>query len=243
MNLLRLALIVLYTLVIATITIVLSILVPGGSTLRPLARLWSWLVLRTCRVRSRAIYHPHLDPGRPSIYIANHQSQFDIPALALAMKSDFRMVSKRELLYVPVFGWALWFAGFVFIDRTDRAKAIQSLDRTARMFRKGTSVVVFAEGTRSPDRRLLPFKKGGFILALQAGVPIVPVSIRGGHDVLPKGSLRIRPGIIEVVFGEPVPTSSYSLETRDDLIAAVRERITAGLAQAPDLVRVSSSAI
>jgi 1-acyl-sn-glycerol-3-phosphate acyltransferase len=241
MNLLRLALIVLYTLVIGTITIVLCILVPGGSTLRPLARLWSWLVLRTCRVRSRAIYHPHLDPARPSIYVANHQSQLDIPALALAMKPDFRMVAKRELLYIPVFGWALWLAGFVFIDRTDRAKAIRSLDRTTRMIRKRTSVVVFAEGTRSPDGRLLPFKKGGFILALQAGVPIVPVSIRGGHEVLPKGSLRIRPGTIDVVFGEPVSTSSYSLETKDDLIAAVRERIAAGLAQAPDLFRASSS--
>lgn len=241
MNLLRLTLIVLYTLVIGTITIVLCILVPGGSTLRPLARLWSWLVLRTCRVRSRAIYHPQLDPARPSIYVANHQSQLDIPALALAIKPDFRMVAKRELLYIPVFGWALWLAGFVFIDRTDRAKAIRSLERTTRMIRKKTSVVVFAEGTRSPDGRLLPFKKGGFILALQVGVPIVPVSIRGGHEVLPKGSLRIRPGTIDVVFGEPVSTSSYSLETKDDLIAAVRERIAAGLVQAPDLFRASSS--
>jgi len=237
MNLLRVALTVLYTLVIGTISIGLSILVPGGSTLKPLARLWSWLVLRTCRVRSRAVYHPHLDPTRPSVYVANHQSQFDIPALALAMKSDFRMVSKRELLYIPVFGWALWFAGFVFIDRTDRAKAIRSLDRTARMIRKGTSIVVFAEGTRSPDGRLLPFKKGGFILALQMGIPVVPVSIRGGHEVLPKGSLRIRPGTIDVVFGEPVPTSSFTLESKDALIATVRDRIIAGLSQGPNQVR------
>lgn len=237
MNLLRVALTVLYTLVIGTISIGLSILVPGGSTLKPLARLWSWLVLRTCRVRSRAVYHPHLDPTRPSVYVANHQSQFDIPALALAMKSDFRMVSKRELLYIPVFGWALWFAGFVFIDRADRAKAIRSLDRTARMIRKGTSIVVFAEGTRSPDGRLLPFKKGGFILALQMGIPVVPVSIRGGHEVLPKGSLRIRPGTIDVVFGEPVPTSSFTLESKDALIATVRDRIIAGLSQGPNQVR------
>lgn len=241
MNLLRLSLIVLYTLVIGTVTIVLSVLIPGGSTLRPLARLWSWLVLRTCRVRCRAAYHPQLDPTQASIYVANHQSQFDVPALVWAMRSDFRMVSKRELLYVPVFGWALWFAGFVFIDRTDRAKAIRSLDRTALLIRKGRSIVVFAEGTRSPDGRLLPFKKGGFILALQSGVPVVPVSIRGGHEILPKGSLRIRPGTIEVVFGEPVPTSSYSLETKDELIAAVRDRIATGLAPAPDPFRPSAS--
>jgi 1-acyl-sn-glycerol-3-phosphate acyltransferase len=237
MNLLRLTLTVLYTLVIGTITMVFCILIPGGSAVRPLARLWSWLVLRTCRVRYRAVYHPNLDPARPSVYVANHQSQFDIPALTLAMKPDFRMVAKRELLYIPVFGWALWLAGFVFIDRADRAKAIRSLDRTVRMFRKGTSIVVFAEGTRSPDGRLLPFKKGGFMLALQAGVPIVPVSIRGGHDVLPKGSLRIRPGTIDVVFGDPVPASSYTLETRDALIDTVRARIAAGLARPPDSLR------
>jgi 1-acyl-sn-glycerol-3-phosphate acyltransferase len=235
MNWIRLALIVLYTLVLGTVTIVGSILIPGGSTLRPLARAWSWLVLRTCRVRYRAMYHPRLEPSRPSIYIANHQSQFDIPALVLAMKSDFRMVSKRELLYIPVFGWALWFAGFVFIDRTDRAKAIRSLDRTSRLIRNGTSIVVFAEGTRSPDGRLLPFKKGGFILAIQAGVPVVPVSIRGGHDVLPKGSLTPRCGTIQIEFGEPIDTSGYSMETKDSLIEVVRQRIAAALASGGSL--------
>jgi len=86
-----------------------------------------------------------------------------------------------------------------------------------------------AEGTRSADGSLLPFKKGGFVLALQAGAPIVPVSIHGGHDVLPKGSLRIRPGAIGIAFGAPVTTSSYTFESRDELIAVVRERIAAGL--------------
>ena len=89
--------------------------------------------------------------------------------------------------------------------------------------------MVFAEGTRSPDGRLLPFKKGGFVLALKAGVPIEPVSVRGGRAILPKGGLRVTPGTIEVVFGAPVPTASYSLDTKDGLIAVVRERIASGL--------------
>lgn len=234
MFLVRPALIVLYTLVLGTVGMVLCLVVPGGAALIPVARLWSWMILKTCRVRARPVYHPCLDASRPCVYVANHQSQFDIPALVLAMPADFRVVAKRELLYVPIFGWVLWLAGFIFIDRADRDRAIQSLERAQRTLRRGTSIVVFAEGTRSPDGRLLPFKKGGFVLALQAGVPIVPVAIRGGRQVLPKGALRIRPGDIDLVFGAPVATSSYTLETKDTLIAAVRERITAGLSRDPE---------
>src|SRR3989442_56111 len=198
MNALRTALVVTYTVVLGSLGIVLCLLVPGGAALMPLARLWSRLVLSTYRVRCRASFPPTLDASRPSVYMANHQSLFDIPALVLAMPSDFRMVAKRELLMIPIFGWALWLAGFIFIDRSDREKASRKLERTVRTSGRGRSVVVFAEGTRSPDGRLLPFKKGGFILALQAGVPIVPVAIPGGRGVLPKGSLRAKPGTIEV---------------------------------------------
>ncbi len=199
----------------------------------PVARLWSWLILKTFRVRSRAVRHPEFSHSRPCVYVANHQSQFDIPALVLAMPTDFRIVAKRELLFIPIFGWALWLAGFIFIDRSDRDRAIRRLDRVVRVIRRGTSVVVFAEGTRSPDGRLLPFKKGGFILAIKSGVPIVPVSIRGGRDILPKGSLHVRRGTIDVVFGAPIPTSPYTLETKEALIGAVRDRIAAGLGCLP----------
>lgn len=228
------ALIVLYTLILGTVAIVLALAVPGGAAVIPVARLWSWMILKSCRVRALPVYHPGLDPSRPCVYVANHQSQFDIPALVLTMPADFRVVAKRELLYVPVFGWVLWLAGFIFIDRADRERAIQSLERAQCILRRGTSVVVFAEGTRSPDGRLLPFKKGGFVLALQMGVPVVPVAIRGGRNVLPKGALRIRPGHIDVIFGAPVAASSYTLETKDALIAEVRERIAAGLSGDPD---------
>ena len=226
---LRIALICLYTAVLGLIGIVLCLLIPGGASLIPVARLWSALVLRTCSVRWVAWYHPALEPSQPCVFVANHQSQFDIPALALAMPSDFRMVAKRELLYIPIFGWALWLAGFVFVDRANREAAVKSLDRAVRKIKKGTSIVVFAEGTRSRDGALLPFKKGGFVLALQAGVPIVPVSIRGGHDILPKGRLRMRPGTIHVCFCEPVDTAAYSLETKDDLIREARRRIAVSL--------------
>ena len=232
----RAILVILYTAILGTAGIFLCIVVPGGSALMPVARLWSRLVLRTYGVRFRPVYDEGLDPSRAYVYVANHQSQFDIPALVLSMPCDFRMVAKRELLYIPIFGWALWLAGFIFIDRGDRDRAIRRLDRTLRTIHRGISVVVFAEGTRSPDGHLLPFKKGGFVLALKAGVPIVPVSIRGGHHVLPKGSLRVQPGTIDIRFGAPIPTTAYSLDSgsKEDLIATVRERIAAGLALPPD---------
>jgi 1-acyl-sn-glycerol-3-phosphate acyltransferase len=221
-------LILLYTVVFGTVAILLCLPVPGGRPFTPLARLWSRLVLTTAGVRWRASYHPGLDPSRASVYMANHQSQFDVPALILAMPADFRFVAKRELLFIPIFGWALWLAGFVFVDRGDREQAIRSLDEAAAKVHRGMSIIVFAEGTRSPDERLLPFKKGGFMLALKAGAPIVPVSIRGSRGVLPKGSLRLRPGTIDLVFGAPIDTSAYSIESRDALMAAVRNAIASG---------------
>jgi len=221
--------IVLLTATLGTLAILSCLLLPGTSTFIRLARLWSWLILKAVGVRITVSSHPAIDPSRPGIYVANHQSQLDIPALVLAMPIDFRVVAKRELAFIPVFGWALWLAGFVLVDRRDRDSAIRSLDRAARRVRAGTSIVVFAEGTRSPDGRLQAFKKGGFVLALQAGVPIVPVSIRGGHALLPKGSLKVRRGTMEIVFGEPVETSAYTLETKDSLIDLVRRRVAAGL--------------
>jgi 1-acyl-sn-glycerol-3-phosphate acyltransferase len=222
----------LYTLVLGVTGILLCLLVPGGAALMPLARLWSRLVMGTARVRWHATYDPALDPRRPAVYAANHQSQFDIPALVLSMPADFRVIAKRSLMYVPIFGWALWLAGFIFIDRSNRDQAIRGLDRAADRLRRGTSVAIFAEGTRSADGTLLPFKRGGFVMALKAGVPIVPVTIKGGHAILPKGRLAIRPGVINVHYGAPVETGAYTYETRDRLVEAVRSAIAAELRKA-----------
>jgi 1-acyl-sn-glycerol-3-phosphate acyltransferase len=229
MSVLVILLVAAYTVVLGTVGTVLCLLVPGGAALMPLARAWSWLVLKSARVRYRATYDDALRPERPAVYVANHQSQFDIPALVLAMPADFRIVAKRALMFVPIFGWVLWLAGFIFIDRGHRERAIQSLDRAAKRLRRGTSVVIFAEGTRSPDGTLLPFKRGGFVLAIQAGVPVVPVTVQGGREVLPKGSLRIRPGTIDLHFGAPIDAGRYTYETRDALIGEARAAIAARL--------------
>jgi 1-acyl-sn-glycerol-3-phosphate acyltransferase len=235
----RLVLVVLYTAVLGSAAILVCLVVPGGRAFWPLARLWAWLLMTTCGVAWRPLPAPG-SPGapggrpfpardRPHVYVANHQSQFDIPALILSLPQPVSFVTKRELLFVPIFGQALWLAGFVFVDRRDRERAIRSLERAARRIRRGASVLVFAEGTRSPDGRLLPFKKGGFMLALAAGAPIVPVTVKGGREVLPKGSLRVRPGRIDVVIGEPIETAGRGADDRDALIDLVRGRIAAAL--------------
>ncbi|HET8947727.1 MAG TPA: lysophospholipid acyltransferase family protein [Candidatus Polarisedimenticolia bacterium] len=222
--------VVIATLVLGTLAIAACLVVPGGRALMPLARLWSRLVLWAAGVSYEASYDAGIPRDRPAVYASNHQSLFDIPVLVLTMPVDFRMVAKKSLLYVPVFGWALWLAGFLFIDRSNRERAIRTLDQAAGRLRRGTSIVVFAEGTRSPDGTLLPFKRGGFVLAIQAGVPVIPVSLRGGNAILPKGSLHPRPGRMQAVFGAPVDATAYRYETRDDLVSRVRDRIGGALA-------------
>lgn len=233
MLVLRLVLVILYTAVLSSVVILVCLIVPGGRAFWPVARLWAWLIMKTCRVGWRPSFQVPIGRDRPRVYIANHQSQFDIPTLILSLPQPVSFVTKRELLFVPIFGQALWLAGFVFVDRRDRERAVRSLGRAARRVRGGVSALVFAEGTRSPDGRLLPFKKGGFLLALEAGVPIVPVAVLGGREILPKGSLRIRPGRIDVIFTEPIDTGLHTAGTKETLIESVRDRIAARLRATP----------
>jgi len=216
------------TLFFASLAIVGCLLIPNGNALIWCARPWARLMLLVCGVGVRVTRLDETPPPRPVIYITNHQSHFDVPALIRALPGQYRVIAKKELFSIPVFGWALWLAGFIKIDRADREKAFRSLDVAARRIQKGLSVVVFAEGTRSPDGRLQPFKKGGFVLAIQSRCPIVPVSISGSRAVLSKNSLDIRPGIIDVVIGRPIATASLEMEDRDQLIAQVRAAIEAG---------------
>jgi 1-acyl-sn-glycerol-3-phosphate acyltransferase len=135
------------------------------------------------------------------------------------------MVAKRVLFWIPILGWSMWMCGFIPIDRSNRESAIRSLEEAARKVREGTSVLVFPEGTRGPGGGLLPFKKGGFVLALQAGVPVVPIAILGSERIMPKGSLRVGRGRIRVRLGRPIPTAGRKSGARDALMGEVRHAI------------------
>ncbi len=160
---------------------------------------------------------------QPVIFMSNHESQMDPPVLVAALPVPAVYIAKKEVKYMPFVGWAAWAAGVIFIDRGDRDRAIRSIHDAAMQIRGGKSVVIFPEGTRSRDGQMLPFKKGGFALALEAGVPIIPLATMGGFQVLPRGSLFFRPGQYRVRVGTPVHPSEFP--DRDLLLQEVRQSI------------------
>lgn len=166
----------------------------------------------------------------PVLLMSNHQSLVDIAALVdtLPPSVSWRFVAKKELVRVPIFGWCLVTTGQIIIDRGDRERAVASLRRAAERIRGGASVIVFPEGTRSPSGSLRPFKSGPFHLALEAQVPIVPVTVSGSQRITPKGSLQVRPGSVKIVFGKPIPTRGLPLDERGHLKERVREAIAQG---------------
>ncbi len=187
------------------------------------ANVWSqvliWAGGATLKVEGRE----HLDPKRPTIYICNHQSTLDAPVLFKSLwPVPFRYVSKHTLKYVPVTGWYLMVAGYIFINRSNRRKAVATLDAAAQRIRAGTSIVVFPEGTRSETGEILPFKKGPFALATKAKVAICPVTIEGSGKVMPKNSWRITPGLVKVKIGAPIDPTPYG-NNREALMHAIRE--------------------
>ncbi|BDG07756.1 lysophospholipid acyltransferase family protein [Anaeromyxobacter paludicola] len=187
-------------------------------------RVWSPSSLRLAGVRL-ALRRTAPLPEGPAVYASNHESALDVFALLVSIPRDLRFVAKRELFRIPVFGWYLRLAGFVEVDRRDRTQALSSLGAAAGRLRGGTSLVVFPEGTRSRDGRVGPFKRGPFVLAQQASVPVVPVALIGAGAVTPKARIEVHPGTILVVTGEPVDPAAWP--DKNDLLREVRRRIIA----------------
>ena len=213
--------------ILASTGLILSFVHPrGADLLHSLGRIWSRILFFTARIRLKVEGQENIPSGTPVVFASNHQSQFDIPALYLALPVQFRFVVKQELFKIPLFGQAMKRAGYVPIDRSGGKKAVKSLRDAVRRIRSGTSVVVFPEGTRSPDGRLLPFKSGALLIALRSGVPIIPIGIWGTYKILPKGSLWVRPGSAVVTIGRPIDTKSYTgKDAKEKLVAHVREAI------------------
>lgn len=187
---------------------------------------WGRAILRAARVKVEVEGLEHLPADGPAIIVANHESWFDVFALVAHLPVDYRFVGKIELTRVPLFGRAWLAAGHIAIDRGDRQKAIESLQRAGEILhREGAVVVMFPEGTRTRDGNLLPFKKGAFVLAAQSQVPLVPVGISGSRAIMPKGSWRVTPGTIRVRIGEPIPTHGLGEEQRNYLLEESRKAI------------------
>ncbi len=166
---------------------------------------------------------------KPVIFMSNHESNFDPPLLIHAIPIQATFISKKEVLWVPLVGWAAWLGNTIFLDRGNRERSRKSLQEAAALIRNGRNVAIFAEGTRTRTGELGEFKKGGFMLAMQAGVVIVPMATVGTFQVLPAGAKRIRPGRVDVRFGQPVEPQDHP--TKDTLLAVVREQIVGLKAQ------------
>ncbi|MBW2245759.1 MAG: 1-acyl-sn-glycerol-3-phosphate acyltransferase [Deltaproteobacteria bacterium] len=156
------------------------------------------------------------------IYMPNHVSNFDIPVLQAYLPVQFKWLAKAELFKIPIFGYAMKRAGYISINRFDRKAAIQSLNKASEIIRNGTSVIIFPEGTRSQNQHVQSFKKGGFILAVDSGVPIIPVIIHGTWTIMQKKHILVRPGNVVLEIKKPINTSDYTRETKDDLMEKVR---------------------
>ncbi len=168
--------------------------------------------------------------GSSAVYMANHQSNSD-PAAVLSVLPPVLVLVKKEFFRVPLLGPAMKVRGFISIDRQHREQALVALDQAVAKLRAGHSFLAYPEGTRSPDGHLQPFKKGVFRMAIQAGAPIVPISVSGSSKLLQKGKRRIHPGTIRLTLHRPIPTQGMTVEALDRLMAAVRQAIISGLAE------------
>ena len=214
--------IVLTTAFFAILAIVVSFFTRTGNPVHIVARVWSQSILMGSRVHVSVRGLSNIKPDKSYVYMANHQSNFDIPVLLGYLPVQFRWLAKAELFKIPVFGRAMLGAGYVEIDRFNRKSAFESIEKAAQRMKDGVSVMIFPEGTRSKDGSVQPFKKGGFVMAIKSGVPIIPVILRGTWPIMAKSSLRINPGDVEMEIGEPIDTSGYSMETKEELMDRVR---------------------
>jgi 1-acyl-sn-glycerol-3-phosphate acyltransferase len=223
---LKLAVVGTVTVPAALVTILLGLFDPHGKHVYAIGRLWAQLILTLGGVAVRVHGLDRLDPRQRYLFLVNHQSNIDIPVLLQSLPGfQLRWMAKKELLWVPFFGWAMWAGKHIAVDRAGSARTLRSLRKAARRMERGISVVVFPEGTRSGDGRLLPFKRGGFLLAAKTRAPIVPVTIIGSGKVLPKGAWRLHPGTVDVHVSEPIAMTDRRPGSLGALAAQVQRRI------------------
>ena len=204
----------------------------NGRAIHSLVALWARLILLISGVSVSVEGIENIPTGTPVVFLSNHQGAFDIPVLQGFIPVQFRWVAKKSLFNVPLIGWSMRFAGYIAIDRDNAAEALKSMEAAASRIRNGTSVLIFPEGTRSDTGKLLPFKRGGFMLAAKSGAPIVPVAVSGTNVIMTRGGLSIRPASVRVSFGHPIETSGaedkYLRNRTKEAIEALFTKIKGG---------------
>jgi 1-acyl-sn-glycerol-3-phosphate acyltransferase len=188
-------------------------------------RAWGRFLCRIAGIRVRVEGRENIDPSQTYIFVGNHASQTDIWAFQGYIPHDFRWIAKKELFAIPIFGAAMQAVGFISIDRSRGRKAVTSLNDAAERIAEGTSVLIFPEGTRSPDGHLQPFKTGAIMLAIKAGVPVVPVGFNGTHQALPKGNVLVRGGDVVLRIGSPISTKDFKAKDKQELALVLQRQV------------------
>lgn len=214
-------LIYLYTIVMGSISLLLSLYDPAGRKQHWCARVWCQMIALTAGARVRVHGAHHIVPGVSYVFLSTHQSYMDIPAMLGYLPAQLRIAAKKVLFRIPFMGWHLTRAGHIPIDRSSTEKAVSSMQRAASYLKQGICAFVFPEGTRSRDGYLHKFKKGGFKLAIQAGAPIIPITIIGSRQVLPPDEIIFRPGPIEMYVDAPIPTTNLTDADLEPLMETV----------------------
>ncbi len=218
--------IVIDTLILGSLVIITYLFDRSGRAGHGVARLWAKVIVWVSGVKVKIEGLEHVRGEGPYLFMSNHQGAYDIFALEGHLPFHFKWLAKKELFSIPVLGWAMAAAGYISIDREGTRKTVEAMNEAARKIQKGMSVVVFPEGSRSPDGSIQPFKKGGFSLAIKSKVPIIPISITGSREIMPKGKWAASPGEIRIRIDHPIETQQYSLKDRKFLMEKVSQAIS-----------------
>jgi 1-acyl-sn-glycerol-3-phosphate acyltransferase len=225
--------IVTYIVVAGPIGLVLAGVLRWKGGMYALGHAGVWLGLSLSGIRYRVVGREHVPGDTAVVFCSNHESNVDPPVLFRALHSRLHILYKAELRRFPMMATVFDVGGYVPVERDNRDRAVASINQGAESLRAGNSFLIFPEGTRSRTGELLPFKKGGFLMAIQAQVPIVPVAIRGGRDAMRKGSAFVRPVHVSVRIGPPIPTAGLTHANRDELIARARTAVQNLLEEGP----------
>jgi 1-acyl-sn-glycerol-3-phosphate acyltransferase len=217
----------LYTIILGTVSVLSTLVDRRGDFGHRCARAWSWLILKTTGVKVRVDGLERLDLRRSYVFAANHQSIYDIPILFASLPFQLRIIAKDSLGKIPFLGWHLWRTGHVLVDRSRPGAG--TVKKMAKLVADGHSLIVFPEGTRSTDGSVARFKGGSFVIALDAGLPIVPISIAGSRHVMFKGQLVVKPGIVSLTVHDPIETAGVPRDAARDLAESVRHIVGASV--------------
>lgn len=224
--------VLLFTLPLAASTLVVAIFKSDSPIVDFIIRNWARSIVRSAGIDLHGENLDVIDPKQRYILVANHSSYFDIPCIFAAVhQQPIRFLAKISLFKIPVFGWAIGRAGFIPIDRKNRRTAVKSFDLAAQRIRRGNTIVVFPEETRTKTGELLPFQRGGFLLALKSELPMVPLAVDGTFNVLPPDGFRVRPGRVTVRAGTPIQTAGLSVRDKERLANEARQQIETMLAE------------